>query len=752
VTTTEPEQRALKPLWMLATGAAIGASAAASAELSASPLIGWTLVCSGLLFGYVALHHLRWWPLWLAAGCLSVGGRAVQVHIDHVALGQLLERNQEITVRARMTTVEGWVRSRWGWRTRVTAVRALHGGRPLRIPHRSLLEVRGTSVRDLLPAPGATVEALVRIRDTTRNPLLVASSSMLLESVRRPHGIGRVRDRLAHCLLQAAGTDVGRIRAAELAATLSLGRRDLMPKERRDGWRSSGLAHMLAVSGLHVGLLGAAVWVTAVAAGARPVWARICVMLALPLYALLAGASPSSVRAALMGMVYIGARLLGRALIPMAAVLVAATVMLFTRPDLVGDVGFQLTVLITAALVRWVPSASKILPGPRWLSGAFAVPIVAQLAAAPIVAWHFRTAVPGAAASNLLIPLLLAPALVIALGATTIASVWPSFASLMLEGLTLLERLLWVAGSPGRALEVVLPGVPAAAIAVLIVCGWTALQPGARARFGAASWVATLVTTAIWWGCQPAPKTPRVELLPVADGLAAVVADGSGVLLVDGGRRPDEAAHLLAGSTARVLSTVVVSHTDEDHLGGVQRVVASTRVRSLMIPSWMLVDPAAVPLLRTARRRGVDVIPVTRGSARRQGSTDIEVIWPPAAPSAIAENERSLVLRLRQPSGVVLITSDIGSSTEFRLSRLASLACHILITPHHGSRGSCSSALLSAAGPEVALIPAGPQNIHNHPHPEVLQRLEARAIEIRYPARDGLCGALFRDGGWCPFP
>jgi competence protein ComEC len=166
----------------------------------------------------------------------------------------------------------------------------------------------------------------------------------------------------------------------------------------------------------------------------------------------------------------------------------------------------------------------------------------------------------------------------------------------------------------------------------------------------------------------------------------------------------------------------------------------------------MLADPAVVTLLRSARRAGTDVIPVTRGSTRREGSTDIEVLWPPARQSELPENEQSLVVRLRQPSGVVLIPGDIGASTEFRLSRLASLACHVLIVPHHGSRGSCSSILLEASAPEVALIPAGPQNIHHHPHPEVLERLAVRRIAIRYPARDGRCGVRYDHGRWAPFP
>ena len=651
-----------------------------------------------------------------------------------------------------MTTVEGWVRGRWGWRSHLTAVTASSGDRRFPIPGRPVLEVHGTVGRGQLPHPGSTIEALVTIRGSIRSPVLVASSAALLDTVLPPRGIARARDQLARRLLEAAGTDVVRIRAAELSSALSVGRRDLLPQDRREGWRSSGLAHMLAVSGLHVGLLGAAVWAAATALGARPRWARICVLVALPSYAILSGASPSSVRAALMGSVYLVARLLGRSLIPMAAVLSAAAGMLIFRPGFVVDVGFQLTVLITAALVRWVPAAGHKLPGPRPLVGAIAVPIVAQLAAAPLVAWHLRTAIPGAAAANLLVPWLLAPMLLAALAATVIAPLSATCAALLLDVVSVLERSLWIAGSPGRAHHLVVPVIPIVALVTLIVCGWIGLQPGRRAHLGGSAWIVTLIGVALWWW-RPVPTPPGVELLPVADGLAAIAADGDSVILFDGGRWREEAARLLADSGVGPLSAVLVSHTDEDHLGGVEMVLSSTRVRRVLVPAWMCTDPAAASLLRTARRTGAVVIPVARGVILREGATDIEVVWPPASPSSTQRaNERSLVVRLRHPSGTVLITGDIGSTVEFRLCRLASLDCHVLVVPHHGSRNSCSSLLLAASTPEVALIPAGPRNIHDHPHTEVTKRLAARAIPARYPARDGRCGARYLDGRWIPFP
>jgi competence protein ComEC len=648
--------------------------------------------------------------------------------------------------------LEGWTGARWGWRTRVSVESALSRDRQLSLPGRCRFEVRGSARPEGLPVPGTSVEALVSLRGNARSPLLVASSPRLLEEVRGPTGLARIRDRLANELLETAGTDLRRIRAAELAASLALGRRDLLPAERREGWRRSGLAHLLAVSGLHVGLVGGMVWLAAIGSRARLRTARIIVLIALPGYALLAGASASAMRAALMGMVYLAARLIGRSLIPMAAVLLVVVILVLARPELVIDAGFQLTVLITAALVRWVPRVVENIPGPRWLVGAATVPVVAQISAAPIVAWHFRTAVPGAVLANLLVPLLLAPTLVASLGATVLAPLWQTAGGWCLDAVALCEALLWLAGTPGRAVELVLPALPVLAVAVFALAGWLALQSWPKAWWGAAAWLLTGLLTASWWWLRPAPAPPRVELLPVPDGLSAIIATDRGTVLVDGGRWPDQAGRLLADRGVGRPHAVIASHTDEDHVGGLVPLMRSIGAGALILPRWMLSDPTAAPLLRAARRRGIPVLPLVRGTALELAGLRLEGLWPPALDPPRAENERSLVLRVRLPEGNVLVSSDIGIATEMRLVRRSSLDCEVLIAPHHGSRGSSSSALLAASDPAVALIPAGPGNLHNHPHSEVLARLDARAIPYRYPARDGSCGALYRDGVWSAFP
>ena len=117
----------------------------------------------------------------------------------------------------------------------------------------------------------------------------------------------------------------------------------------------------------------------------------------------------------------------------MAAVLLTAFLLLLTDPTLIAEVSFQLTVLLTAALVRWAPVASRAIPGPRWIAIAVAVPVIAQLAAAPLVAHHFSTLVPGAAAANLLVPWLLGPVVLASVAATAVAPFWSTAAGWLLE-------------------------------------------------------------------------------------------------------------------------------------------------------------------------------------------------------------------------------------------------------------------------------------------------------------------------------
>ena len=747
------EARALQPLWLLATGSCVGALSASFASVAPPTWLPMVLLFTGLAATSMALSwkgNTRY-ELWFLAGLALVSGRGLGQTVHTLELSRMVS-DGETVVRARVVTVEGWSDARWGRRTKARTVTAHRGDEEVRLPTTVRLEIRGTVDPGALPAPGDEIDVMARVRGSKRNTLLVVSSPRLVQGTGNRRFLPAFRDHLAQSLLDSAGTDVRRIRAAEMAAALALGRRDLMPMDRRDRWRRSGLAHLLAVSGLHVGLVGGFVWLVLALSGVSPTRTRLTVLFALPAYAILAGAAPSAMRAALMAAIYLGARLMGRAVLPMAAVLLAVTLLLIANPSLIGQVGFQLTVVITAALVRWVPPLSSFLFGPPWLTGAVAVPIVAQAAAAPIVTWHFRTVIPGAILANLLARPLLAPTILGSVAAAAIAPLWRWPAALGLDLVGFLLTLLRAVSSPARAIELVTPPAPLAAAALFVIVGWIALQTRPMARYGVIGWLSILLALGIAWRVPAQPTPPAVTLLPVSDGAAIVVTDGTDTLLFDTGNYRRETAQLLAERRIRRMRAVIASHTDEDHLGGLDQVLRSFDVDQLLMPAWMFDQQLIVPILRTARRRQVSVRPVAAGSAVGCGSLQLEFLWPPATNPPRMENERSLVARSRTGGGSVLLTADIGRATEHRLVTHGPLRSSVLVVAHHGGRGSTSPAFLDAVAPSVALIPAAPGNNHGHPHAEVVQRLAVRGIPSRYPLRDGWCGAVWGGISWTPFP
>jgi competence protein ComEC len=742
----------LWPLWAFTTGIVMSCAAAALLPLAGPswlPMIS-ALVGAAALVGALRHPH-RWVVMWAAAGVFFGLARGIPTAAADQVLASLLE-SDGTAIRVTAVVTSGWTPTRWGDRASIAVAGASRADIGLHLSRRATLEIRSVDDVASLPAPGSRIRVLATPRGDPARPRLIASSPKVVDVIRRPSGLHHLRQVLVDRMLTAAGTNIRRIRAAELAAALVVGRRDLLPPARVDGWRRSGLAHVLAVSGLHIGLLGGIVWLAALAAGARLRTARILVLIALPAYAILAGAPPSAVRAALMGVVYLVARLTGRALLPMAAVLVAASTLLLWDPRLVTDVGFQLTVGLTAALVRWAPAVADRLPGPRWLAAAIAVPVVAQIAALPIVIAHFRTVVPGAVAVNLLVPLLVTPLLVTAFAATFLALLWSAGGGLALTAVAGLDSALWVVGSVGRAAGA-LAGKPAPVLLVLLgIAGWWALRPGRHARVGVAAWVALSLTMTATGLIHRRPSSDDVVLLPVMEGLAAVVEDHQTSILLDGGRGERQAAELLADLGRRRFAVIAASHTDADHIGGLTEILRRYAVDRLVVPAWMMSDEAAAELVCTAHRQGTQVIPVARGNVIRVEGLVLEVVWPPARHPPTRENERSLVLRIRLDDQVVLAPADIGFATERILVARSPLAADVLLAPHHGSKGSSGAAFLDAVQPQLVLISAGPYTTHPHPHPETLERYAARNLPTRWPARDGLCGARLENGRWVLFP
>lgn len=302
--------------------------------------------------------------------------------------------------------------------------------------------------------------------------------------------VADLRRRLADRLIAGAGPERGGVLAALVLGSAVAP----VPLAVAEAFRAAGLSHALAASGFHLSVLLGAVRPLAQRLPRGP---RLSLLgLALGLFVLLAGPQPSVLRAVLMAALALLALEGGRRGRPLALLLLSALVLLLVQPRWLVSVGFQLSVVATAALVvsagplerwllGWLPP-----PGRRWLAPALAVPLAACLWTLPLQLLHFGVVPSYALLANLLAAPLLTPLTLGAMGLALLSLLLPPLTAL------LLPPLAWLAGLLLALTQVVaaLPlaqwplGRPAPWLALLLalgLLGWSLPGLNRRWRWGA---------------------------------------------------------------------------------------------------------------------------------------------------------------------------------------------------------------------------------------------------------------------------
>jgi competence protein ComEC len=564
-------------------------------------------------------------------------------------------------------------------------------------------------------------------------------------------------------------------RWAPLALALVLGHRETMDPEDTQSLARAGIIHLLAISGLHVGILAVAAFALARLVRLSPTHARVATVVLTSAYVLLVGAPASAVRAGLMVLLWTLARLAGRTSSAFDVLGLSAVVLLVARPWSVVDAGFQLSYAGTAALA-YVHGEARRWPRPRGparalraVAASMLLSAATVLLTAPITAAHFGRVAPAAVVGNLVaIPLfsITMPALFLsaALAHWPALAAWPAAASVVvLWALVALAQLL--NATPWGSLEVTRPGlVPAAAYVALLVLAAQALH-GAWHRRRLVLALGVFCAAALTWPTlRYALPTDRltVYVLDVGQGDAIAIRTPRGHwLLVDAGPRIEgfdagrqRVVPFLREQGARRLEAFIASHPDLDHVGGFPAVHAALDVQRVIGVGRVTGQVGQVALLEALAGRPDVWFRATAGARLSLDGVELSFAYPPATLSgdaALAPNLLSLVFQLRFGQFRMLFTGDVLGSVEDSLARADSSAVRVdvLKVAHHGSATSTSSRFLDVARPQLAVISAGRGNVYGHPSPQVLWRLAAHGVPARRTDRDGtVVIEAERGGAW----
>lgn len=694
-----------------------------------------------------ALTHYPAGRSWWAAAGFLVGLAACAAAPSLAAQGV----QSHSPVRFTIIVKDGWSDAQWGWRTRVLVEELSVGAQvPVRHPREMLLYLSGTHAPHELLTPGGRFtgsgEVIFDAGRPLSRPYLRVKTALLLRPTGEVGGIHALRDRLAGRLKTAGQGNSRRERAAGLAMALVLGRRESLDRESVVSMRRAGLAHLLAVSGLHVGLVALIAWGLLTILGVDPVWRRWILIAVLAGFAVLAGGLPPVRRAATAGILYLVGRLAGRPLVPLATMWGVVTALLIVEPGVVRQPGFLLSAGVALALVRWAGVVSaRFAPRRPHVAGVPAVAVVAHLASAPLVGHFFGAVPPLGVIANLLAVFVAAPVVGASLAATGAAAVMPSAAIPALEAVAASQTLLsWLAGI-GGAVVVPVASPPAWLMLGAVVAGVAALTPWRRAAIPALA-----VGLGFWvWSLAPGIRDPgrfEVRMLDIGEGMAVLLQGAGESLLADTGRWPDEASRALATLRLRSLDTLLLSHPDADHIGGAMTILERHRVGRLVIPAVSAERGEFAEIVELARRRGVEVVKAVPGDEITAGQWRCRVKWPEPDWRG-GDNDQSLVARCRGGDVVVLLTGDLEAVAErVLLARGVDLSAHLLQLGHHGSRTSSSWPFLAAVKPRVALAATGTRPRFNFPHPDVTARVRRLpAVMVSQP--DGMDRVWWREDG-----
>ena len=552
-----------------------------------------------------------------------------------------------------------------------------------------------------------------------------------------PRGVQAWRESMAARMEAALGPPgVHYVRALALGDTRGLGDGD---------WhvlRATGLTHLIAISGFHVGLvagffavLARLAWWMSPSLGRwvpAPVAAAVVALAGAGLYAAAAGFALPTVRTVLMIGVVAALRIARRRTGAFDTLALAAIAILLVDPLAVLGAGFWLSFLGVAWLVWCLPRAGR-----RPVRDLLQAQWVASVGLLPLTVVLFNQAsLAGPLANLVAIPwwtLVVVPLSLLGTGLEVLAAgsgAWAWRAADWCFGISwpLFE---WAAASP-LAL-VWLPEPPWFAVPLALAGAfWMLLPRGVPGRG-----LALLLWLPLLWPDRKLPEAGGLDLhlLDVGQGLAVVVRTAGHVLLYDTGPAVPEGFDAgervvlpaLRALGVRGLDRVVVSHGHGDHAGGLPAVL-------LGMPATRVDAPEGSGI--------AEARPCHAGDAWEWDGVRFDYLHPgPHFP--YLGNDASCVLRIRGAHGTVLLPGDIGEVIEGRVagavagSGTGPAAADVVVVPHHGSTSSSSPAFVAATGARHALVSVGHGNRFGHPRAEVVERWRDAGARVDSTAQGG---------------
>lgn len=574
---------------------------------------------------------------------------------------------------------------------------------------------------------------------------------------------------------------------AGVLMAILLGEKDNLEEEIQSGFQAAGISHVMAISGLHISMLGVGLW-NALKWIGMPLPLSSAGSIALLIgYGVLIGNPTTAVRALIMFGMMLAAKILGRTYDFLSALAMAGILLLLDNPDLLMDSGFQLSFATVVGMGTYVESQTELWRslrkgrkgeriGEKIIAGCsiwiFMLPVVLHA--------FYQVSVIGIVCNLLVLPLmpvvLGSGFLALLLGCQEIA--FGSVAGIPAYGIVrmyeyigeiaeCIPKGIWTPGKPSLVVIVIYYAVLAVSC---ILCdkvkekrtGEITDQNEVQRRKGMVKKIIIVKTATIFLSlvfmAAPWNRENSITVLDVGQGDGIVLQAGKTQILMDGGSSSREKVGkyvilpFLKHQGISNLEAILLTHPDQDHINGAMEVLEESKkgwlsVGKIFMPVWMEETEEGKQICLLAQEAGVFCGFLEKGDEISVGKTKIKVLHPDGENYSQDENTGSIVCTWEIGGTKVLLTGDLPVEGEKKILD-ALPECEILKAAHHGSNGSTSEEFLKKVNPKAALVSCGKNNRYGHPGGETLERLWENQCEIWRTDRQGALTVVMKGEGW----
>ncbi len=557
-----------------------------------------------------------------------------------------------------------------------------------------------------------------------------------------------------------------------IIGAIILGDKTDLDSDIKELYSVSGIAHILAISGLHISFIGMAIYRLLRRRFRFLFSAAVSIPVVLS-FGIMSGFGISTIRAIIMFILKIIGEVLGRKYDAITAISLAGLVLLVQNPFVVCNSGFQMSFGAIIAIVLILPIVEEILNTDNKIIKVISANFTISLVMNPILAWNYYELPTFSFLLNIVVVPLMSVVIVSSIVGIFCSCIMFGFGKVVIfPGCGILELYTFLCNIINKSsVASIVVGQPKVTIIIVYYAILLVVLFGLkniRTKYTRAEKERNIIKKETGLVLEKkAKKERRIKGQNVKLRLACIVGflllncliyyipnqgfyitfinvgQGDGILIhgdngtkvmVDGGSTSEKQVAkncIVPYLKAEGIGTIdysIITHTDKDHISGILEILENNnsnriRIKNLVMPDINMKDDTYDELIEKAKLKKINVLYIKKGDTLSLGKTKIKCIYPETTTTASDKNDYCTVLSVKNKTSKILLTGDISKEIEEKIKDDIEENYTVLKVAHHGSNYSSSEKFLKKVNPKYSIISVGKNNSYGHPGNETMERL-----------------------------